>query len=160
MPDGRDIREVSLVGWKYRQVLVLAGRRIEDEVPVPQVDRPGGEKKQRNLRRIAAVIEKALGDQALSTFADPPSALFAKGVGQVSFAKFVGSLASDKAALLHVRTHSTSGQQVDLCLFGSLGWSSSASQAIEELLQSHGRQNSSQWEDEESRAVEAKPCWR
>ncbi|GAA0553579.1 hypothetical protein [Actinomadura livida] len=138
-------------------------------VPVPQVELAGGEKKQRNLRRAAAVIEKALGDQAVSTFADPPPALFAKGVGQVSFAKFVGGPASDKAALLHTRTRSTSGQRVELCLFGSLdntagfrtsdaldtGWSSSASQAIEELLQSHGRQNSSQWDDEESRAVEA-----
>ncbi|WP_242895515.1 hypothetical protein, partial [Actinomadura litoris] len=138
-------------------------------LPVPQVELTGGEKKQRNLLRIAAAIEKTLGDHAVSSFDALPPAQFAKGVGQVSFAKFVGGPASDKAALLHTRTHSTSGQQVDLCLFGSLdntagfrtsgvldvGWSSSASQAIEELLQSHGRQNNSQWDDEEARAVEA-----
>jgi hypothetical protein len=138
-------------------------------LPVPQVELAGGERGQRNLRRIAAVIEKALGDQAVSTFDTPSPALFAKGLGHVSFAKFVGGPASDRAALLHTRTRSVSGQQVDLCLFGSLdntagfrasdaldvGWSSSAGQAIEELLESHGRQNSSQWDDEESRAVEA-----
>jgi hypothetical protein len=59
---------------------------------------------------------------------------------------------------------------VDVCLFGSMdnfsgyiqkadfnaaGWTSSAWYAIEELLATRGRANTSQWDDEESRAVEA-----
>jgi hypothetical protein len=39
--------------------------------------------------------------------------------------------------------------------YNPAGWTSSAWSAIDELLRTHGHENSSQWEDEESRAVEA-----
>jgi hypothetical protein len=71
---------------------------------------------------------------------------------------------------MHVRKVNSLGHRADICLFGSMsnftgyiqkadcnpsGWTSSAWYAIDELLQTRGQQNTSQWDDEESRAVEA-----
>ncbi len=114
-------------------------------------------------------IEKKIGTDAVKALDAPPRAQFVKAVGRVNFAEFLGSYAHNKGAVVHLQTHSTAGQRVDLCLFGSMdnvrgygaldhfadGWFSSAWHAIEELLDSRGRTNRSQWDDEESRSVEA-----
>ncbi|MER6437706.1 hypothetical protein ABT275_15270 [Streptomyces sp. NPDC001185] len=120
---------------------------------------------------VARKIEKALGAQAVVTFDAPPRARFAKGVGLVHMARFTAGPERDKGALVHVRTTSVRGQQVDLVLFGSMdnflgrvlrpedapetGWFSSAWYAIAELLESRGGENTSQWDDPESLSVEA-----
>ncbi|WP_411769482.1 DUF7019 family protein [Streptomyces gramineus] len=122
-------------------------------------------------REKARKIERVIGDQAVSAFSAPPPARFAKGVGQVHIARFIGGPERDKGAVLHVRTSSVQGRQVDLVLFGSLdsfpghpfqpsdapaaGWFSSAWYAIAELLESRGTRNTSQWDDPESLSVEA-----
>ncbi|MFF8670704.1 DUF7019 family protein [Streptomyces sp. NPDC015242] len=119
----------------------------------------------------ARKIEKALGAHAVVGFDTPPRARFAKGVGQVHMARFTAGPERDKGALFHIRTASVRGQQVDLVLFGSMdnflgrvlrpedapetGWFSSAWYAIAELLESRGRENTSQWDDPESLSVEA-----
>jgi hypothetical protein len=114
-------------------------------------------------------IEKRMGADALKALDAPPPADFVKAVGRVNFAAFDGSYANNKGVLVHLQTHSDAGQRVDLCLFGSMdnvrgygaldhfadGWFSSAWCAIEELLNSRGRHNASQWGDEESRSIEA-----
>ena len=71
---------------------------------------------------------------------------------------------------MHTQTRSSLGHRTDICLFGSVdnfsgyiqradynpaGWTSSAWHAIDELLSTCGQENTSQWDDEESRAVEA-----
>ncbi|WP_328425468.1 DUF7019 family protein [Streptomyces sp. NBC_00443] len=105
-------------------------------------------------REKARKIEKAIGKQAVSSFSTLPPARFAKGLGQVQIARFIGGPEQDKGAMLHIRTSSIEGRQVDLILFGSLdnfpghpfrpadapvaGWSSSAWYAIAELLESRG----------------------
>ncbi|MBW5483696.1 DUF7019 family protein [Streptomyces bambusae] len=122
-------------------------------------------------REKALKIEKVIGDQAVSTFQSPPPAHFAKGVGQVNIARFIGGPERDKGAMLHVRTTSVGGRRVDLVLFGSLdnfpgrpfrpsdaldsGWFSSAWYAIAELLESRGTRNTSQWDTPELLSVEA-----
>ncbi|MFD8325148.1 DUF7019 family protein [Streptomyces lydicus] len=122
-------------------------------------------------REKAHKIERAIGDQAVSSFSAPPPARFAKGLGQIHIARFIGGPEQDKGAMLHIRTNSVEGRQVDLVLFGSLdnfpghpfrpadapetGWSSSAWYAIAELLESRGTRNTSQWDDLESLSVEA-----
>lgn len=71
---------------------------------------------------------------------------------------------------MHIRKVNSLGRRVDICLFGGMsnfsgyiqkadcnpsGWTSSAWYAIDELLQTRGQENTSQWDHEESRAVEA-----
>ncbi|MEV4897237.1 hypothetical protein AB0K48_48635, partial [Nonomuraea sp. NPDC055795] len=118
---------------------------------------------------MAAKIEKTIGSAAEVDFASPPPARFAKGISKVNFAEFVGSYATNEGVLLHTQILSTSGRRVDLCLFGSkehvwgfrpsdtyeAGWVSSAAMAIQELLDSRGLRNTSPWDDDQSRAVEA-----
>ncbi len=122
-------------------------------------------------REKARKIEKVIGGQAVSAFNTPPPARFAKGLGQINIARFIGGPERDKGAMLHIRTSSVEGRQVDLILFGSLdnfpgrpfrtssapdtGWFSSAWYAIAELLESRGTRNTSQWNDLESLSVEA-----
>jgi hypothetical protein len=103
-------------------------------------------------RLVAAQVEKAIGKQASATFDEPGPIMFAKGVGSVELARFVGGPERDKGVLLHIRTHSVSGQRVDLVLFGSLdnmegwrpadgpgrGWYSSSWYAIAEMLEHRG----------------------
>lgn len=114
-------------------------------------------------------IDRKVGVVAAKAIDTPPPALYVKTVGRVNFAEFQGSYAQNNGALIHLQTHSDAGQRVDLCLFGSMdnvrgygvldhfsdGWFSSAWYAIEELLNSRGRRNTSQWDDEESRSIEA-----
>lgn len=123
----------------------------------------------RNRLRIAQRLLRKLGPLAASTFDAPPSAPYIQGTGRVEFAEFVGNYAANEAVLCHIRTHCAEGRPVDVVLFGSMehvegfrpgdaldaGWVSSAAPAIEELLRSRGTENTWQWDDDQSRAVEA-----
>lgn len=127
---------------------------------------------QRNLHRneVAKKLESAIGLHAVQDLVTPPPVSFAKGSDHIEFARFISSYAGNEGAVMHVRKANSLGQRVDICLFGSMtnfagyiqkadynsdGWTSSAWYAIDELLLSRGQQNTSQWDDEESRAVEA-----
>lgn len=123
----------------------------------------------RNRLRIAQRLLRKLGPLAASTFDGPPSVPYAQGTGHVEFAEFVGNYAANEAVLCHIRTRCAEGRPVDVVLFGSMehvegfrpgdaldaGWVSSAAPAIEELLRSRGTENTWQWDDDQSRAVEA-----
>ncbi|MFB7129148.1 hypothetical protein [Kitasatospora sp. NPDC056273] len=136
--------------------------------PVPQVS-AAPPAKEPDRREMAIRIRKALGPQTAVTFDSPPPAQFAEGVGRVEFARFIGGPARDKGLLLHTRTHSSSGQRVDLVLFGSLdntphfrasdapesGWSSSAWFAVSNLLEARRADPESFWGDSQALAVEA-----
>jgi hypothetical protein len=138
-------------------------------VSIPQVEFNNTERQERNRREIAQKLSRAIGDQVVVTFDSPPPARFASGVGTVNFARFIGGPAGDKGVLLHIRTACSSGEQVDLVLFGSMdnvadfrrsdavedGWTSSAWYAISQLLESRGTRNTSQWDDPQSLSVEA-----
>ncbi|MEU3188455.1 hypothetical protein ABZ707_30310 [Streptomyces sp. NPDC006923] len=86
----------------------------------------------------------------------------------MEFAEIVGNYVANEAALCHIRTHCSESRPVDVVLFGRMehvegfrpgeaigaGWVSSAVPAIEELLRSRGAENTWQWDDDQSRAVE------
>ncbi|MEV2258537.1 hypothetical protein AB0J13_07725 [Streptomyces anulatus] len=122
-----------------------------------------------NRFRMAQRILRRLGPLAVTTFDGPPPVSYAQGTGHVEFAEFVGTYATNKAVLCHIRTRCHEGRTVDVVLFGSMehvegfrpgdanddGWVSSAAPAIEELLRSRGTENTWQWDDDQSRAVEA-----
>ncbi|WP_405791393.1 hypothetical protein OG753_35015 [Streptomyces sp. NBC_00029] len=122
----------------------------------------------RNRLEEARRIESHLGAAATESLDLGPAASYVKGVGKVEFAEFA-AWHGREAAVMHVRLGNVHGQRVDLCLFGSKdnlrgfgpsdgfadGWTSSAAPAIEELLRTRGRQNTSQWDDPQSRSVEA-----
>lgn len=127
---------------------------------------------QRNLRRneVTRKLETAIGLNAVEDLVTPPPVRFAKGTGHIEFARFISSFAGNDGAVMHTQTRNSQGQRADICMFGSMdnfsgyfqradyspaGWTSSAWYAIDELLCSRGQQNTSQWDDEESRAVEA-----
>lgn len=127
---------------------------------------------QRNLRRneVANRLESAIGLHAVEDLVTPPPVRFAKGTSHIEFARFVSSYAGNEGVVMHTQTRSSHGQRADICLFGSMdnfsgyirradynpaGWTSSAWYAIDELLRTRGQRNTSQWDDEESRAVEA-----
>ncbi|KOU27941.1 hypothetical protein ADK51_12820 [Streptomyces sp. WM6368] len=113
-------------------------------------------------------IERHFGTSVMEGLDLEPEASYVKGVGKVEFAEFAAWHARG-AAVMHVQLRNAHGQRVDLCLFGSQdnvrgfgpsdgfadGWTSSAAPAIEELLRTRGRQNTSQWDDPQSRSVEA-----
>jgi len=145
----------------------LLGIRTPTLSILPQVEaseRPGTPRR----NKIAVKIETAIGLLAVEDFETPPPVRFAKGVGSLSFACFSSLYAKKKALLIHTRTKSSSGCRVEICLFGSMencadylglqteapGWSSSSSSAIEEFVARRGTRNDSQWDDEESMAVE------
>jgi hypothetical protein len=135
-------------------------------IPLPQLELARAGQRDPSRRAIAEKILKALPAEV--TFDSAPPVPFARGVGRVELARYTVGPLRDKGVLLHVRTASTSGQRVDLCLFGSMdnlagfraadapetGWSSSAWQAVTELLESRGTRNTSQWDDPESLASE------
>jgi hypothetical protein len=127
---------------------------------------------QRNLRRneVANRIETAIGRHAVEDLITPPAVRFAKGVSHIEFARFSSYYAGNEGAVMHIQTANSLGRRIDICLFGSMdnfsgyiqradcnpaGWTSSAWRAIDELLTTRGQENTSQWDDEESRAVEA-----
>ena len=139
---------------------------------VPYIGQVEVRQQQRNLRRneVADKIETAIGRRAVEDLVSPPPVGFAKGVGHIEFARLPETRAANDGAVMHIQTRNSLGVRVDVCLFGSMdnfwgriqradynpeGWASSAWYAIEELLASHGQENTSQWDDEESRAVEA-----
>jgi len=130
----------------------------------------GRERLTRNRLAEARRLEAELGKAVVDDFDTAPEAAFVRGVGTVSFARFREfRYGGNDAVVLHVQTRSVRGRRVDLCLFGSMdnvrgmgpydafeqGWTSSAAPAIGELLASRGQENTSQWDDEPSRAVEA-----
>lgn len=138
-------------------------------VSLPQVELARSGQRDPNRQAIAKRISKALGAQAEVSFESAPPVQFARGLGRVELARYTVGPLRDKGVLLHVRTLSTAGQRIDLCLFGSLdnlagfraadapeaGWTSSAWLAVNELLESRGAVNTSQWDDPESLSVEA-----
>lgn len=167
--------------WSERRVAEIAadnGIRLADRLSWTIKAAPQGigaelaskDTEKLSRRDRARRIEKAIGVQAVSLFSSPHPARFAKGVGRVEIARFIGGPARDKGALFHVRTTSSRGQRVDLVLFGSMdnfpgrllspsdapedGWYSSAWHAIAELVESGGTRATSQWDDPESLSVE------
>lgn len=165
----RKVREIAT----NNDISLSTRRRWSLKTPsVPYVGQVEVGEQQRNLQRneVANKIETAIGHQAVQDLVTPPPAHFAKGINHIEFARFAGSYAANDAALMHIQTRSSLDTRADICLFGSMdnfwgriqradynpdGWTSSAWYAIEELLDSRGRANTSQWDDEESRAVEA-----
>ncbi|WUH89783.1 hypothetical protein OG900_06310 [Streptomyces sp. NBC_00433] len=137
-------------------------------IPAPQMEFSPTGGQDHDRREIARKVMRAVIHQANVAFESPPPAHFAQGVGRVDFARFLGGPQADKGVMLHIATSSTSGERVDLILFGSLdnlagfrrsdaidtGWYSSAWYAVAELLESRGTRNTSQWDDEESRSLE------
>ncbi|MCP3822656.1 hypothetical protein NLX86_32605 [Streptomyces sp. A3M-1-3] len=137
-------------------------------LPMAQFQLGEGARAQNRLRTAERIVKK-LGSLAATDFDRPAPVQYARGTGRVAFAQFVGTYASNDAALCHIRTQCGEGRQVDVVLFGSLehvdgfragdaiddGWVSSAAPAIEELLRSRGTENTSQWDDDQTRAVEA-----
>jgi hypothetical protein len=155
-----DISLNSKWPWTYRTPMIPFIGQIET-----------GESK-RDLRRneIANRLQVAIGLNAVEDIVTPPPACFAKGGGHIEFARFTRTYALNEGAVMHTRMRNSQDGCVDVCLFGSMdnfsgyikkakfiaaGWTSSAWYAIEELLKTHGQANTSQWDDEESRAVEA-----
>ncbi|MFF4531890.1 DUF7019 family protein [Streptomyces sp. NPDC001407] len=134
-----------------------------------QASRAGGERLTRNRLGEAQQVEKALHAAVVEDFVAPPPAAFVKGTGKVSFSRFIHRYAKGPAALLHIRTHSATGQRVDICLFGGMdnvagfgpwddfedGWTPSSAPAIEELLRTRGRENTYLQDDEQYRSSEA-----
>ncbi|MFE6488661.1 hypothetical protein ACFVGN_37815 [Streptomyces sp. NPDC057757] len=122
----------------------------------------------RNRLEEARRVLRHIGSAATESLDTEPEAAYVRGVGKVEFAEFAAWHTQD-AALVHVQVRNVHGQRIDLCLFGSMdnlrgfgpsdgfadGWTSSAAPAVEELLRTRGRQNTSQWNCQESRSVEA-----
>lgn len=124
----------------------------------------------RTRLEIARTVEKAVGHLVPGDFdAVAPPVQFARGTGVVEVAEFIAPYANNPPIVMHTRIQTPEGRRVDVCLFGSMdnmagfqrcdavheGWTSSAMWAILELLDSRGRRNTSQWDDDQSRAVEA-----
>jgi len=128
---------------------------------------------------IALRVERAIGLLAVEDFVTPPHAAFVKGCGEVTFAaytrwhaekkRFRRKAAQGKAVIIHTRTESSNGCQVEVCLFGSIEhcagylssseaeapmWSSSSTRAIEEFIANRGTRKAPIYDDDESIAVE------
>ncbi|MFB7013565.1 MULTISPECIES: DUF7019 family protein [unclassified Streptomyces] len=146
-------------GWRWSFTLSLP-------MTQPQI---GEGNRARNRLRTAQQILRKLGPLAATAFDRSPPVAYAQGTGRVEFAEFVGNYAANEAVLCHIRTRCQEGRPVDVVLFGSMehvegfrpgdaidaGWVSSAAPAIEELLRSRGTEHTWQWDDDQSRAVEA-----
>ncbi|MFD5108991.1 DUF7019 family protein [Streptomyces cinereoruber] len=146
-------------GWRWNFTVSL---------PMTQFQIGEGNRAQSRLRTAQRLLRK-LGPLAATSFDRPPPISYVHGIGHVEFAEFVGTYATNKAMLCHIRTRCREGRRVDIVLFGSMehvegfrpgealdeGWVSSAAPAIEELLRSRGTENTWQWDDDQSRAVEA-----
>jgi hypothetical protein len=141
--------------------------------PLPFLPQVAASGERRNLSRhaIAVRMEESIGIHAVSDFVTPPKVAFAKGCGDVTFASYTAwyGRPKKKAALLHTRTVSSDGSLVDVTLFGSMEncadyladskpeaptWSSSSTRDIERFIASQGTRNDSQYDDDESIAVE------
>ncbi|MER5504181.1 hypothetical protein ABT052_02505 [Streptomyces sp. NPDC002766] len=139
----------------------------------PQAEVGSKEGRTAGRHAMAKKIEKAIGEHADESFTAVPRVSYAKGRGKVSFARFVGTYATNNAVLLHAQTVDVAGKRVDVCMFGSeehlrsfrtpagypeVGWVSSEAPAIEELLRNQGMDPESPWHedaDEDYLAVEA-----
>jgi len=119
---------------------------------------------------IAERIERRLGDAAATDLGTPARITFAKGIGRVNYAHFAGLPGRDRRVVMHTTGYSSAGTAVEVCLFGSAdnvagfagvddktetGWVSSAAVAVELYLRSRCTENDSQWDDDESIAMEA-----
>jgi hypothetical protein len=128
------------------------------------------ERRARDRAELAAKMERALAPHITSDFDSPQPAVLAAGSGeQIVFAEFIARYADNSAVLMHTRFRSAAGQQVDVCLFGSLdnvrefqhsdavdaGWTSSASHAVMKMLQQRAYMESGWWDDREDCALEA-----
>jgi hypothetical protein len=135
---------------------------------IPQVE-AGSVRRNLSRHAIAVKIEDRIGLHAVSDFVTPPKVVFAKGVGDVTFAAYKPVYAKKKGVLLHTQTTSSDGCRVQVILFGSLenctdylrsaktsapGWSSSSTRDIERFIKSRGTENDTQYDDDESIAVE------
>ncbi|HET8658966.1 MAG TPA: hypothetical protein VFM55_08215 [Micromonosporaceae bacterium] len=119
--------------WSERRVRKLAEDndiRLDPRPPVevrtpsygllPQVGGAvGGQRLSRH--QIAVRVERAIGRLAVQDFVTPPPARFAKGVGTVTFAEFVGHGAGTGPAVACTTSTASDGTRVAVCLFGSLG---------------------------------------
>lgn len=98
---------------------------------------------------VTALIEREIGDHAVSRFHAPPPAQFVKGVGRLSMSEFISS--GERRALFHTRVVRDDHYRTDIVLFGSMdnfpgfiakddqfasGWTSSAAKSIEIFLRS------------------------
>jgi len=98
---------------------------------------------------VSALIERGIGDHAVSQFHTPSPVHFAKGVGSVAMSEFMAS--GDRRAIFHTRVVRDDGYRTDIVLFGSMdnlpdfianddlfssGWTSSAAKSIEIFLRS------------------------
>ncbi|UXY37825.1 DUF7019 family protein [Streptomyces albidocamelliae] len=180
---GRMVSSGSEVGryvyWSDRAIqrvaeengIELAGRRTWTVgVSVPGLQSSFGQQTRvtRNRLEEARRVKRHIGTAAVEDLDTEPPASYITGVGKVEFAEFAAWHAQG-GVVMHVQLRSANGRRVDLCLFGSKdnlrgfgpsdgfdnGWTSSAAPAIEELLRSRGTQNTSQWDDEQARSVEA-----
>lgn len=127
----------------------------------------GAERRTATRAGIAERLERKLSGAITEDLAaaEVGTVFFARGTGILVASEFAGT----RHVVLHTRVQPPGTDRVDLCLFGSMdnlagfqqadalqaGWSSSAWYAIEELLASRGRKNTSQWDDEQSRSFEA-----
>ncbi|MHA6763354.1 hypothetical protein [Streptacidiphilus sp. PAMC 29251] len=126
-----------------------------------------GEQKTRNRLEEAKRITEAMGSKATEALARPPKAQWVWTMGRVTLSKMI-HYAKNDGLLFHLQTTNRAGQRIDVCLFGSMdnlhgsgpldsftgGWYSSAYHAVQELLETQGLVNTSQWDDPESLSVE------
>lgn len=122
---------------------------------------------------IALKVEQAIGQHAVEDFVTPPPVAFAKGCTDITFATYrrwrSKKKKGDKAVMIHTRTESSNGCNVEVILFASIDncagylsasaaeapfWSSSSTGAIEEFIAHRGTRNVSTYDDNESIAVE------
>lgn len=127
----------------------------------------GREGKTRDRSAEARRIKEAAGSTATEAIDRPPKARWVWTVGRVTMSKMI-AYAKNDGLLIHLQTTNRHGQRIDLCLFGSMdnlhgsgplddftgGWYSSAYWAVQELLNTRGQTNTSQWDDPESLSVE------
>jgi hypothetical protein len=122
---------------------------------------------------MALKMEREIGQRPVEDFVTPPPVGFAKGCGELTFATYrrwrSKKKKGDKAIMMHTRTKSSSGCDVEVILFASIEncagyllgpqaeapfWSSSSTGAIEEFIAHRGTQKAPIYDDDESIAVE------
>jgi hypothetical protein len=132
-------------------------------------------KERRSVQRheVALRVERAIGQLAVQDFVTPPSAVFAKGCGEVTLAAYTrvhtNKKSERKGVIAHTRIISSNGSRVEVCLFGSMEncpdylssgeveapmWSSSSEWAIEDFIANRGTKPAPIYDDPESIAVE------
>jgi hypothetical protein len=132
-------------------------------------------KERRAVQRhdVALRVERAIGQVAVEDFVTPPRAAFVRGCGPVTLAAYTRWQAERKSErkgiIAHTRTIGSSGQRVEICLFGSIEncadylsngdveapmWSSSSTWSIEDFIANRGTKPDSIYDDDESIAVE------